>query len=107
MVGKKRFKKKPGLLWGILAVMAVGLMVFFFARDIRAYDYTVETNAFFAPFEFYENREIVGVDVEIINKVADKLNATIDIKNVELFIILNLLINHRKRGCFLKNIRIV
>ena len=71
----------------ILILIIVGTV--FFIRDIKVYDYTVETNAFFAPFEFYDNREIVGVDVEIINRVADKLDATIDIKNVEFDIIID------------------
>ena len=70
-------------------MVVIGLMTFLFVKDIKTYDYTVETNAFFAPFEFYDNREIVGVDVEIINKVADKLNATIDIKNVEFDMIID------------------
>ncbi|MBQ8427026.1 MAG: amino acid ABC transporter substrate-binding protein, partial [Clostridia bacterium] len=29
----------------------------------------VDTNAFFAPFEYYSGTEIVGVDVDIMNKV--------------------------------------
>jgi polar amino acid transport system substrate-binding protein len=43
----------------------------------------VQTNAFFAPFEFYKDRKIVGVDIEIINRTAKKLNKTIQITNVE------------------------
>ena len=70
----------------ILILIVVGTV--FFVRDIKVYDYTVETNAFFAPFEFYDNREIVGVDVEIIHRVAEKLDASIDIKNVEFDIII-------------------
>ena len=33
----------------------------------------VQTNAYFAPFEYSEGTEIVGVDVEIMNKVAEKM----------------------------------
>ena len=72
-----------------LIIATVGIATFFFVRDIKTYDYTVETNAFFAPFEYYDNREIVGVDIEIINKVAEKLNASIDIKNVEFDMIID------------------
>ena len=61
----------------------------FFVKDIKVYDYTIETNAFFAPFDFYDNREIVGVDIEIVNRVAEKLDATIDIKNVEFDMIID------------------
>ena len=52
-------------------------------------DYVVETNVPFAPFEFYENREIVGVDVDIVNRVAEKMNKTIQIKNVEFDVIID------------------
>ena len=33
----------------------------------------VQTNAFFAPFEYYDGTEIVGVDVDIMEKVGEKL----------------------------------
>ncbi|MBR5621478.1 amino acid ABC transporter substrate-binding protein, partial [Candidatus Saccharibacteria bacterium] len=57
--------------------------------DSENADYVVETNAFFAPFEFYENRQIVGVDIEIVNRVAEKMNKTIQIKNVEFDVIID------------------
>ncbi|MDO5451627.1 MAG: ABC transporter substrate-binding protein [Candidatus Saccharibacteria bacterium] len=71
----------------ILILVVVGTV--FFVRDIKVYDYIVETNAFFAPFEYYDNREIVGVDVEIINRVAEKLDAEIEVKNVEFDMIID------------------
>lgn len=49
----------------------------------------VQTNAFFAPFEYYEGTEIVGVDVEIMNKVAEKLDKTVTFKNVEFAAIID------------------
>jgi len=49
----------------------------------------VQTNAFFAPFEYYEGTEIVGVDVEIMNKVADKLGKTVTFNNVEFSAIID------------------
>lgn len=52
-------------------------------------DYIVETNAFFAPFEFYEGRKIVGVDVEIIKRVAEKMDKKIAIKDVEFDVIID------------------
>lgn len=88
---KKATKKFP---WGIvlevclliLAVVGIGLLV---ARGAGKADYIVETNAFFAPFEFYEGREIKGVDVEIINRVAEKLGKKIEIKDVEFDVIID------------------
>ena len=88
---KSRWKEifTPSRIFVNLAIIFIIVATVFFVRDIKTYDYTVETNAFFAPFEFYDNREIVGVDVEIIHRVADKLNATIDIKNVEFDMIID------------------
>ena len=37
----------------------------------------VQTNAYFAPFEYYDGSNIVGVDVEIMEMVGDKLNKDI------------------------------
>ena len=37
----------------------------------------VQTNAFFAPFEYYKGTEIVGVDVEIMELVGEKMNKEI------------------------------
>ena len=73
----------------ILLLVAVGLSTYFFVKNLKFYDYIVETNAFFAPFEYYDNREIVGVDVEIINRVAEKLDKKIEIKNVEFDVIID------------------
>ncbi len=43
----------------------------------------VNTNAFFAPFEYYEGTEIVGVDVEIMNLVGEKLGKKVEFVNTE------------------------
>lgn len=40
-------------------------------------DIVVQTNAYFAPFEYYEGTEIVGVDVEIMKRVGEKLGKDI------------------------------
>ena len=78
--------------WWLLILSIVGLAVLntvTLIQNLESYDYTVETNAFFAPFEFYDNRKIVGVDIDIINRVAEKLNAKIEIKNVEFDLIID------------------
>ena len=89
--GTKKRQKIPILrvLVPILTVAMIGVMTYFFVQSIETYDYIVETNAFFAPFEFYENRKIVGVDMEIIDRVAEKLNAKIEVKNVEFDLIID------------------
>jgi ABC-type amino acid transport substrate-binding protein len=48
----------------------------------------VQTNAYFAPFEYYDGAKIVGVDVEIMNLVGEKLNREIEFQNVEFSVII-------------------
>ena len=49
----------------------------------------VHTNAFFAPFEYYDGTEIKGVDVEIMNMVGEKLGKDIKFVNVEFSAIID------------------
>jgi polar amino acid transport system substrate-binding protein len=49
----------------------------------------VQTNAYFAPFEYYDGAKIVGVDVEIMNLVGEKLNREIEFQNVEFSVIID------------------
>ena len=70
-------------------VLTLILSVIFFVLNIEHYDYIIETNAFFAPFEYYSNREIKGVDVDIVNRVAEKMDKTIQLKNVEFDVIID------------------
>lgn len=41
------------------------------------------TNAYFPPYEYYEGNEIVGVDVEIAQAIADKLDLELQIEDME------------------------
>ena len=54
----------------------------------------VHTNAFFAPFEYYEGEEIVGVDVEIMNMVGEKMGKKVTFKNVEFSAIIDIILFH-------------
>lgn len=45
-------------------------------------DISVYTNAYFAPFEYYDGTDIVGVDVDIMNRVGEKLNRKVNYTNV-------------------------
>lgn len=49
----------------------------------------VQTNAFFAPFEYYDGTEIKGVDVDIMAKVGEKLGKNIEFVNVEFSAIID------------------
>ncbi len=44
---------------------------------------TMATNAEFPPFEYLENGEIVGADVDIAKAIAEKLGKTLEITNID------------------------
>ena len=72
-----------------LAVMMFASCVFMMASCSTEDEIIVQTNAFFAPFEYYEGNEIVGVDVEIMNLVGEKMGKTVTFKNVEFSAIID------------------
>jgi polar amino acid transport system substrate-binding protein len=84
-----KVKRIFGLIAFILVTIGMGVSVWWSIRGEKEADYVVETNAFFAPFEYYENRQIVGVDVDIVNRVAEKMGKTIQLKNVEFDVIID------------------
>ena len=84
-----KVKSTLGIILFVLVTVGMGASVFFSIQGDKDSDYVVETNAFFAPFEFYENRKIVGVDIDIIDRVAKKLDKTIQVKNVEFDVIID------------------
>lgn len=47
------------------------------------------TEAGFAPYEYYENGEIVGVDIEIANEIADALGKKLVVKDIAFDSIIN------------------
>lgn len=69
-------------------IMLCGTMIGF-ASCSKEEKIIVQTNAFFAPFEYYEGTEIVGVDVEIMSKVGEKLGKKIEFVNVEFSAIID------------------
>ena len=84
-----KVKSLIAVLVFVLVTIGMGVSVFFSIEGDSKADYIVETNAFFAPFEYYDNRQIVGVDIEIVNRVAEKLNKKIQINNVEFDVIID------------------
>ena len=44
---------------------------------------TMATNAEFPPYEYHDGTEIVGIDVEIAQAIADKLGMELKIENME------------------------
>ncbi len=49
----------------------------------------VQTNAYFAPFEYMDGGEIVGVDVEIMKLVGEKLGKEVKFQNVDFSVIID------------------
>ena len=77
-------KKIIALLLAVLMLAGVSVLFTSCGDEI-----IVQTNAFFAPFEYYEGKEIKGVDVEIMAKVGEKLGKTIKFENVEFSAIID------------------
>ena len=72
-----------------LAMVVALLCGCVFAFSSCGKDIIVHTNAFFAPFEYYDGTEIVGVDVEIMNKVGEKLDRKVVFENTEFSAIID------------------
>jgi polar amino acid transport system substrate-binding protein len=74
----------------ILAVIMLCSVVAMFAGCGNAENQIiVHTNAFFAPFEYYDGTEIKGVDVEVMKAVGELLNKEIVFENVEFSAIID------------------
>ena len=84
-----KVKRVLYLVLFLLVTVGMGVSVWWSIDGEKGADYVVETNVPFTPFEFYENREIVGVDIDIVNRVAKKMNKTIAVKNVEFDVIID------------------
>ncbi|MGN1103302.1 MAG: transporter substrate-binding domain-containing protein [Candidatus Coproplasma sp.] len=59
----------------------------------------VDTNAFFAPFEYYDGNEIVGVDVDIMNQVGKKLGKEVVFTNTDFGVIIDNVSNGTQFDC--------
>jgi len=59
----------------------------------------VQTNAFFAPFEYYDGTKIVGVDVEIMERVGKKLDKKIVWEDGDFGIIIDVVAEGELADC--------
>ena len=75
----------------ISLVLALALMVgcAFTLASCGEDEIIVHTNAYFAPFEYFEGTEIKGVDVEIMELVGEKLGKNIKFVNTEFSAIID------------------
>lgn len=51
--------------------------------------FVVATNAYFPPFEYYEGDKFAGIDIEIASIIAEKLDKTLYVKDMEFDSIIN------------------
>ncbi len=89
----KKFLKV--LLAGILAVSTLACFTACNKNDTIY----VDTNAFFAPFEYYEGTEIKGVDIDIMNMVGEKLNKKVVFENTDFDVIIDNVASGDKYDC--------
>lgn len=84
-------KMKKLLVLGLSAVMAAAMLTGCGGSDkkeeksltVTEGTLTMATNAYFPPYEYYEGSEIVGIDAEIAQAVADKLGLELKIEDME------------------------
>lgn len=87
-----------------LSIVLTGLTAFTFASCGNTSPNTdgaiyVDTNAFFAPFEYYDGTEIKGVDVDIMELVGKKLNKKVVIENTDFSVIIDNVASGTKYDC--------
>ena len=73
----------------VLAVLALACTMLFAFTSCGGGEIIVQTNAYFAPFEYYDGSDIVGVDVEIMELVGKKLNKTVKWQDGDFGIIID------------------
>ena len=69
--------------------LAICLFIFSGCGSDREKQLIMATEAGFAPYEFYENGEIVGVDVEIAREIAKVMGKELVVKDVAFDFIIN------------------
>ena len=74
---KKKEVNKMKRIVSLLLALVIMCGAAFALTSCGGGEIIVQTNAYFAPFEYYDGTEIVGVDVEIMEKVGEKLGKKI------------------------------
>ena len=96
---KKSTKKILAASLAALTVAASALTLTACGGSDKIY---VDTNAYFAPFEYYggaSGTEIVGVDIEIMNKVGEKLGKEVVFENTDFDVIIDNVSAGNKYDC--------
>lgn len=79
------------LVIGIIVVAGVAMLNKDGEKEIQEENekLIMVTEAGFAPYEFYDGEEIVGVDIEIAKKIAEKTGKELEIKDTDFDSIIN------------------
>lgn len=83
------------LVVGIIVIAVIAMLCKDGEKDINTQNeeskekLIMVTEAGFAPYEFYDGEEIVGVDVEIAKKIAEKTGKELEIKDTDFDSIIN------------------
>ena len=83
----RRSKKKN--LFGIILLIFTICIILTGCRKEKKGELVLVTEAGFAPYEYYSNGKIVGIDIDIARKIADYLDKELVIKDVAFDSIIN------------------
>jgi polar amino acid transport system substrate-binding protein len=78
-------RNKKNILTLVLALLIVipGVILPGCVEEEKANRIIVGTNAFFPPFEFYQNTTIVGYDIELITKILTDAGYEVEVQNMD------------------------
>ena len=84
-------KNKKNILIILSVIILVGVVVIgiFNKKGDNQDKLIMVTEAGFAPYEFYKNNKIIGVDVEIAKKIAKEMGKELEIKDTDFDSIIN------------------
>ena len=74
---------KTLLVLSLVVVMMFSLAACGGDKDADKATLTMATNAYFPPYEYYDGENIVGIDAEIAQAIADKLDMNLEIVDIE------------------------
>lgn len=80
---------KKSMLKKIAVLMAALVLLCTLLTGCGEDTIVVQTNAYFAPFEYFDGSEIKGVDVDIMNKVGEKLGKKVEFVQTEFAAIID------------------
>ncbi len=80
-------KKRNFILVKLISILIV--VVSLYACNNKSDTITMATEAGFAPYEYYEDNEIVGVDIEIAKQIASYLGKELVIKDIAFDSLIN------------------